>query len=69
MSRAVIHVTIDENLLDRIEALVVKGDMSKSEIVRRTLGYGIKEMEKAIDRFTAALREEHRYSVQDDEPL
>jgi metal-responsive CopG/Arc/MetJ family transcriptional regulator len=52
MSRAIIHVSIDEDLLDRIEALVDTGKLTKSEIVRRTLGYGIGEMEQAINRLT-----------------
>lgn len=51
MSRATIHVSIDEELLDRIEKLVDDGQLSKSEIVRRTLEYGIDEMEQAINRF------------------
>lgn len=51
MTRAILHVAVDEDLLDRIETLVDKGELSKSEIVRRTLGYGIGEMEKAINRF------------------
>ncbi len=52
MTRTSIHVVIDENLLDRIDTLVVRGDMSKSEIIRRTLQYGIGEMEQAINRLT-----------------
>lgn len=52
MSRATIHVSIDEYLLDRIERMVDEGQLSKSEIVRRTLGYGIDEMEQAINRLT-----------------
>lgn len=51
MSRATIHVSIDEELLDRIEKLVDDGQLSKSEIVRRTLLYGIKPMEEAVRRF------------------
>lgn len=49
---AAIHVIINGELLDRIEELCDKGNMSKSEIVRRTLGYGIHEMEMAINRLT-----------------
>lgn len=55
MSRAIIHVVIDEDLLERIEKLVDKGELNKSEIVRRTLGYGIGEMEQAINRLTGTV--------------
>lgn len=51
MSRATIHVSIDEDLLERIERMVDEG-FSKSDIVRRTLAYGIDPMEEAINRLT-----------------
>lgn len=62
MSRAIIHVVIDEDLLERIEKLVDKGELTKSEIVRRTLGYGIGEMEQAINRFTT-VQQLSRYPI------